>query len=249
MSALMNHKTPMTHQTWQRDPLESRPGVLRSTLAVIRKDLRLEWRGRARATATIFFAVLTLLLFSFAMGPHHQLLIRAAPGFLWLAIFLASVMSLSESMRLESENEALEGLRLLPVRPLAIFLGKAVVNAVFLSGLSLVLVPVAIAVYGVSLPLGLWALMKILVVGCLGICAPGTLYAAIAIQARARDVLLPLLLFPVLIPVLLGAVKATSLVMQGDPMEQLSGWTTLLFCFSLVYWVLCSVLFNRVIED
>lgn len=234
---------------FREDALLHRPGIFRATLAVVRKDILLEWRGRARTNATVFFAILTLLLFSFAMGPDHKLLTKTAPGFLWLAIFLSSVMSLSESMRLESENDALEGLRLLPVRPLAVFLGKALVNAVFLSLLSFVLVPVAIAIYGMTLKLGVPALLGVLVVGCFGISAPGTLYSAIAIQARARDVLLPLLLFPVLVPVLLGAVKATSLVMHGDPMEQLPSWTMLLAGFAVVYWLLCCVLFNRVIED
>jgi len=166
-----------------------------------------------------------------------------------LAVFLSSIMSLSESMRLETENDALEGLRLLPVWPLSVFLGKAAVNSLFLIALSLVLVPVGMAIYGVELRLGVEILLLIFVLGCLGISAPGTLYSAITVQARARDVLLPLLLFPIIIPVLLAAVKATSLVIQGDPMVQLYGWMMLLFGFTAVYWVVCSLLFHRVVED
>ena len=223
--------------------------LLSGSWLVARKDLLLEWRSRARINATVFFAMLSLMLFSFAMGPDHALLIRAAPGFLWLSIFLASILSLSESMRIERENGALEGLLLLPLPPTALFFGKALINAAYLLILAVIIAPVAIAVYGAPLKMGFLALLKVLAIGAAGISAPGTLYAAIACQARARDVVLPLLLFPVLTPVLLGAVKATSLVMHSDPMGQLDGWFTLLLGFSVLYWTLSALLFARVIED
>lgn len=216
---------------------------------IVYKDLLLEWRGRARLNAVLFFAMLTLLLFSFAVGPQPLLLARLAPGFLWLALLLASVLSLSESMRVEQENAALEGLRLLPVSPVAIYLGKAVANSVFLVALGIALTPVTVALYGAQLVMGFPTLVAVLLLGVAAICAPGTLYAAMAAQARARDILLPLLLFPILVPGLLAAVKATTLVMQGDPMAELGSWLALLLGFNLVYWFLCTLLFGRVIEQ
>lgn len=223
--------------------------LLAATAGVIRKDLLLEWRGRARINATLFFALMTLLLFSFAVGPDTTTLSRNASGYLWLGILLSSVLSLTESFRLEAENAALEGLRLLPVNPRAIFLGKALANTVFLFLLGLIMVPVTIALYGTSLRGSPLELAGILVLGCGAISAPGTLYAAIASQARARDVLLPLLLFPILIPALVGAVKATRLALEGDPMGQMTSWITLLGVFNLVYWLVCFVLFGRVVEE
>ena len=231
---------------WTR-PAE--PGVLKTTLTIIKKDLLIEWRGRARVNATLFFAILTLLLFSFAMGPESKLLAKVAGGFFWLALLLSSVMSLSESMRIERDNDALEGLKLLPVSSVALFLGKAVVNTLYLFGLALVLLPMVAAVYGVNFSLGLAPLVGIMLLGSAAISAPGTLYAAIAVQARARDVLLPLLLFPVVVPALRGVVKATGLIIEGDPMGQLSGWATLLGAFCVAYWILCTLLFGRVIEE
>jgi heme exporter protein B len=223
--------------------------VIAATWNVIRKDLLLEWRGRARINATVFFAVMTLLLFSFAVGPDTTILAKNAAGYLWLAVLLASVLSLGESFRIENENGALEGLRLIPVDARAIFLGKAISNLILLFGLSLLLVPVTIALYGTHLDAGIGRAVLVLFLGCAAISAPGTLYAAIANQARARDVLLPLLLFPILVPALMGSVKATQLVFQGDPMGQLNSWTTLLIVFNLMYWLLCLVLFGRVIEE
>jgi heme exporter protein B len=230
-------------------PRHAPAGLLRSIALVIQKDAVLEWRSRARVNATIFFAIMTLLLFSFAVGPHQSLLVRNAPGFLWLAIFLSSTMSLGESMRLESENDAMDGLRLMPVDPLSIFLAKAFVNTIFLIGLSVLMVPLALALYDADVKLGLAPLFFVLALGAAAISAPGTLYAALASQARARDVLLPLLLFPILIPGLLAGVKATSLIFEGDPMGQLRSWETLLIAFNATYWIVCSLLFGRVIEE
>lgn len=226
-----------------------RRGLLSMTWVLFVKDLTLEWRTKARLNALLFFALATLLLFSFALGPDTRLLARNAGGYLWLALLLASVLSLGESFRVEQENACLDGLRLVPADPRAIFLAKAAGNTLLLAGLSLVLVPVMVALYGVQVALGPLELLSVLVLGCMAISAPGTVYSAIANHARARDVLLPLLLFPLVVPALLGATKATTLVLQGDPMNQLRSWLGLLAGFNLIYWSLGFALFPRVVED
>lgn len=223
--------------------------TLTGFLAVAAKDLRLEWRSRARLNATVFFALLMLLLFSLAMGPDHKLHARTAPGFLWLAMLMASVMSLSESMRIEAENDCLEGLRLLAIPPVALFLAKAIVNTCMLVLLGLVVLPVMIAIFDVQVRLGAPSLLGLVALGSAALSAPGTLYAAMVTRAKARDVLMPLLLFPLLVPCLLAAVKATALVLDGDAMGQLGSWATLLGGAAAIYWVLCAILFRSVIED
>jgi heme exporter protein B len=225
------------------------PSLLGATWVLVRKDLLLEWRTRARANALVFFALATLLLFSFALGPDTTILRRAAGGTLWLAILLASVLALGESFRVEQENAALDGLRLAPADARALFLAKSLANALLLMLLGTVILPVLAALAGVTLVQGPAPMAAILVLGALAIAGPGTLYAAISSQARARDVLLPLLLFPLLIPALVAAAKATSLVFEGDPMLQFQSWLGLLAGFDLVYWSLGFVLFPRVLED
>lgn len=228
----------------------ARPISLLKTVGVLlAKDLLIEWRTRARLNALVFFALATLLLFSFAVGPDTKLLARNAGGYLWLALLFASVLALGESFRVEQENLTLDGLRLAPADARAIFLSKALGNTVLLVGLGAVLVPVMVALYGVQLAQGVGPLASTVVLGCMAISAPGTVYSAIASNARARDVLLPLLLFPLIIPALLASAKATSLVLQGDPMNQLGSWFGLLSGFNLIYWGLGFVLFPRVIED
>lgn len=224
-------------------------GLLGSTWALLRKDLLIEWRTRARLNALVFFALATLLLFSFALGPDTQLLARNAGGYLWLALLFASVLSLGESFRVEQENQCLDGLRLAPADPRALFLAKAVGNALLLFLLGVLLFPVMVALYGVQLALGPGEFLLVLLLGCMSLAAPGTVYSAIASNARARDVLLPLLLFPLVVPALLGAAKATNLVLQADPMNQLGSWLGLLGGFNLIYWGLGFVLFPRVVED
>ncbi len=223
--------------------------LLRSVGVLLGKDLLIEWRTRARLNALIFFALATLLLFSFAVGPDMKLLQRNAGGYLWLALLFASVLALGESFRVEQENHTLDGLRMVPADARAIFLSKALGNALLLVGLGVLLVPVMVALYGVKVVMGLGPLAATLVLGCMAISAPGTVYSAIASNARARDVLLPLLLFPLIIPALLASAKATTLVLQGDPMDQLRSWFGLLFGFNLIYWGLGFALFPRVIED
>ena len=225
------------------------PGLFSTMVTVIQKDLLIEWRTRTRINALVFFALATLLVFSFALGPDTVLLRRNAAGYLWLGILFASVLSLSESMRIETENLALDGLRLAPTSPRAIFLGKAIGNTVMLWVLALVVTPVATALFDLSVKEGLAPLFGMLFLGCAAISAPGTLYAAIAANARARDVLLPLLLFPVLIPGLLASVKGTALILEGDPMHQVGSWVGLLGAFNVLYWSLGFALFPRVIED
>lgn len=216
---------------------------------VVRKDLLLEWRTRARLNALLFFALSTLLMFSFALGPDTKLLQKHAPGYLWLALLFASVLALGESFSVERESSALEGLRLLPVPPEAIFLGKALGMAVTLFIISGVLVVAMAALFAIHVPVGIGWLTLTLALGSLAISAPGTLFAAMAAQIRARDVMLPLMLFPLLVPALLSLVRGTSLVMQGDPMGELGSWLGLLSVFVLVYWALGAVFFRWVIEE
>jgi len=213
-----------------------------------RKDLLLQWRGRTQMVAIFAFGAAALLLFSFAIGPDSSTLRQHAAGFLWLGLLLASTLSLAESFEREMEEQALEGLRLLPASTRALYYGKALANWAQLALLGMALVPVMVVLYDAG-TLRLLSLLAVILLGTAGLSAPGTLYAAMTSQTRARQTLLPLLLFPLVVPVLLAAVKATSLVILGDPMEQFRPWITLLGAFAVIHWSLGGLLFGRVVED
>lgn len=208
----------------------------------------IQWRLRGHFVLVFAFATITLFLFSFAIGPSSEILRRHAAGYLWLALMLSSTLTLADSFHFETEQRALEGLLLLPASPRALFYGKAIANWMLLVGLGVVLIPLMVVLYdsGTSrLP----ELVGIVVLGTAGLAAPGTMYAAMTSGTKGRGMLLPLLLFPLVVPVLLASVRATSLLILGDPMEQLRSWTMLLISFSLVYWSLCGLLFEKVVED
>lgn len=219
-----------------------------AVVAALRKDLLLQWRTRAQVLAVALFGATALLLFSFAVGPDSQALRHHAAGFLWLALLLASTLSLSESFQVEMEQRAFEGLLLLPVAAPALYYGKAVANWLQLALLGMILVPFAVVLYDAGTTEVL-PLLGVILLGTAGLSAPGTLYAAMTAQSRARQTLLPLLLFPLVVPVLLAAVKATSLLILGDPMGQVRSWVLLLVVFDLLHWPVCGLLFGRVVED
>jgi heme exporter protein B len=217
-------------------------------VAALRKDFLLQWRTRAQVAAIFVFGATALLLFSFAIGPNAEALRQHAAGFLWLALLLSSTLTLAESFQSEMEQHALEGLLLLPADARALYYGKALSNWAQLALLGVALVPIMVVLYDAG-SMNVAALVGIILLGSAGLSAPGTLYAAMTSQARSKQTLLPLLLFPLVVPVLLSAVKATSLLILGDPMDQVRSWSLLLVCFDLIHWSLCGLLFGRVVED
>ena len=217
-------------------------------MAALRKELLLQWRTRAQFMSVFIFGATALLLFSFGVGPNSEVLRQFSAGFLWLGLLLSSTLTLAESFHAEMENHALEGLLLLPADPRALYYGKAVANWIQLSLLGSALVPVMVILYDAGTT-HLLSLVGIIILGSAGLSAPGTLYAAMTAQVKAKQTLLPLLLFPLIVPALLASVKATSLVILGDPMQTLRSWIVLLFAFDAIYWSLCGLLYPRVVED
>jgi heme exporter protein B len=152
------------------------------------------------------------------------------------------------SMQVETESAALESLVLAPVAPAAIFYGKAIANSFQLLMVGLVSLPPTLVLCDAGLKESGLSLLAVMLAGCLGIAGPGTFYAALTARLASRQLLLPLLLFPLLMPCLLAAVKATSLLLQGDAMGQAGSWLGLLIAFDLLYWSVGGALFSKVIE-
>ena len=217
-------------------------------IAALRKEMLLQWRTRTQLMAVFVFGATALLLFSFGVGPNAEILRQFSAGFLWLGLLLSSTLTLAESFHAEMENRALEGLLLLPSDPRALYYGKAIANWIQLTLLGAALVPIMVVLYDAGTSRVL-TLLAIIVLGSAGLSAPGTLYAAMTAQIRAKQTLLPLLLFPLIVPALLASVKATSLVILGDPMRTLGSWISLLASFDAIYWALCGLLYGRVVEE
>jgi heme exporter protein B len=216
---------------------------------IARKDALSELRGRYLAGSTLFFAALVLLLFGFALGPDSRRLAEAAPGLLWLAIVFGSLLTVARLHQLEAEDGALDELARYPVERHAIFLGKALAAMAALVVLGGVLLPVVAILYGIDLA-GAWlALLAALLLGAAGLAAVGTFYAGVTVRMQAREVLLPLLMLPVVAPLLLAAVKATTAALAGDPFGELSAWLQLLAVFDVVMIVAGAVTYGHLLEE
>jgi heme exporter protein B len=222
---------------------------VRILLEVLRKDLLIEWRGRSRLVALGCYALTFLLLFSFAVGPNTTALREHAAAYLWLSVLAVSTLLLVQSFQMETEAGALEGLLLLPVGPGALFYGKSLANLVFISLVGFMALPISLLLFDLA-PVGSpFLLVLVIILGAGGFAAPGTLYAGLTARVPAQQLMLPVLLFPLVVPAVLSAVKATSLILLGDPMGQLSVWMAVQLCFDLIYWSLCGLLFSKVVEE
>lgn len=220
----------------------------RRVRAVAAKDLTAERRSRAGLNAVTFMGVLVLMLFGFALGPDTEALRDAAAGAIWLAILFAGVLAFNRSYQLELDGGALEPLLLYPGSRWSIFAGKLLANLAFVFLVELIVIPVALVLFHVSVPSSWMAQVSVTVLGTVGFVTLGTFYAAMSSRSRSREVLLPLLLFPMMIPVLLGAVEASSSLLAGDPMREAGAWIRLLVAFDVIFVAAAMAAFEYVIE-
>ncbi len=189
-------------------------------LAVLRKDLLIEWRSRDRVAAMLLFALLVVVVFQFALPGGMTARTRAnAPGLLWVAYVFASLFGLGRSFSLELENDAISGLALAPADRGWVFLGKLGANLLILA----VVQAITAVAFGLVFQMSLWPvalpLAAVVLLGSLGLSGIGTLFSAIAVRTRFREVMLPLLLLPLLVPVLSGAVRATTTLLSGGELD------------------------------
>ena len=221
----------------------------RVALAICRKDALAELRGRHATVSTLFFAAVVLLLFGFALGPDSARLAAAAPGLLWLAVVFAGILAVSRLHLLETDDGALEQLALYPVARRAIYAGKALAGFVAMLLLALLVLGAVGVLFAVDVASASAPLLATVVLGALGVAAVGTFYAGVTVRLRAREVMLPLLMLPVLAPLLLGAVKATSAALGGDPFGEVSAWLQLMLVFDVVMIVAGAATYGYLLED
>jgi heme exporter protein B len=221
----------------------------RMALAIAAKDARAELRGRHAVVSTLFFAAVVLLLFGFALGPDRERLSAAAPGLMWLALVFAGILAVSRLHLLETDDGALEQLALYPVPRRAIYAGKALAGVGLMGVLGLVVLGAVAILFGASIGSAIVPLLLTLALGVIGIAAVGTFYAGLTVRLRAREVMLPLLMLPILAPLLLGAVKATSAALAGDPFGELAAWLQLLVAFDVIMVTAGAATYGYLLED
>ena len=231
--------------TIQRQP--SNASFVKAVIAIIWKDLAAEFRSRELFSAMLVFSLLVILIFNFALELDATTRQSVTAGVLWVTFAFAGTLGLNRSMAVEKDRGCLDGLLLAPVDRSAIYFGKVVSNLVFMLIVEAVVLPVYSFLYNVNLFNA--GLLLVVLLGSIGYIAVGTLLASMAVQARTRDVLLPILLFPVALPVLIAAVKASEGFLAGSDFSTIYPWLSLLIGYDVIFVAVAYMVFDYVIEE
>jgi len=215
---------------------------------ILLKEIRAEFRTRELLNTTFIFALVVVVIFSFAFDPTASESRRFGPGLLWIALLFAGSLMLQPSFAREHANDTLDALCLAPVSPFAILFGKILANVIFLGACELLLLPVFAVLYNVAMIPVLGRLALVLALGTFGLAVTGTVFSALAAQARMRELLLPLLLLPVLVPLLLAAVEATAGLLSDTP-ELQSTWLEILVGFDVMFFTAAWLLSDFLLQE
>ena len=220
---------------------------LRAAGAVAWKDLAAELRSRELFTSMLVFSLLVILIFNFALELDIKTRESVTAGVLWVTFAFAGTLGLNRSMSIEKDQGSLDGLLLAPVDRSAIYFGKVISNLTFMLIVEAIVLPVYSFLYNVNLLQP--GLLLILLLGSVGYIVIGTLLAAMAVQSRMRDVMLPILLFPVVIPVLIAAVKASGGYLTGDDFANIRPWVNVLIVYDVIFTSIAFMVFDYVVEE
>ena len=220
---------------------------VKTILAVVWKDLSAELRSREMLSAMLVFALLVIIIFNFALELDLPTRRSVTAGVLWVTFAFAGTLGLNRSMAIEKDRGCLDGLLLAPVDRSAIYFGKAIGNLIFMFIVEVIVLPVYSLLYNTNLfnP----GLLAVILLGSIGYTAVGTLLASMAVQTRTRDVMLPILLFPVIIPVLLAAVKASAGFLNGQAWSDILPWVNLLIVYDVIFIAVAFMTFDSVVEE
>ena len=219
----------------------------RKVWAIVAKDIATELHTWEMISAMLVFAVLAMMIFSFALDLRGALARAAAPGVLWATIAFAGTLGLSRSMAREQQTGCIDGLLLAPMDRSAIFFGKALGNLAFIGTVEILLLPLSSVLFDVALLKP--QVLVVTVLGTVGYAAVGTLLATIAINTRAREVMLTILLLPLAVPVLIAAVQATGWMLDGGTFAEAGGWVRLLVVYDLVIVAVSMLTFGYVVAE
>lgn len=230
-----------------REAIRPSAGFIKAVAAVVWKDLQAEFRSRELFSAMLVFSLLIILIFNFALELDIRTRQSVTAGVLWATFAFAGTLGLNRSMAIEKDRGCLDGLLLAPVDRSAIYFGKVISNLAFMLTVELIVLPVYSVLYNVNLfqP----GLLVVILLGSIGYVAVGTLLSAMSVQTRTRDILLPILLFPVVIPVILAAVKASSGILAGEDLADVLLPINLLIAYDIIFIAVAFMVFDSVVEE
>jgi heme exporter protein B len=221
---------------------------VRQVLVIMAKDLRAELRTKEAINASLSFALVVLLLFSFAFDPSEETTREISGGLLWIVFAFAGTLLLNRSFARELNNDCLDALISAPISGAALFLGKALANYVLVLAVELIALPLFGVFYNVRWTSQFWQLMMVIFLATWGMTVTGTIFSALTVNIRLREVMLPILNFPILIPALLGAMQLTSSLVAGNPITAANdSWLKMLIGFDVMYTAVSVALVETVL--
>ena len=216
------------------------------TRVSLAKDLRLEWRSKDAINSMLFFALLVVVIFSFSFDPTAEESRHIAGGIVWVAFLFAAVVALNQTWARELRNQVLDAYRVSPAPANALFISKAVGNFIFVAVLEMLMAPLFMVFYNLRSIGPAYELAVVAVLATWALVANGTFFAAMSIRTRSREVMLPLILFPISIPALLAMVSATTAILTGEGAARF--WVVLLVVYDVVFTTVCLLLFETVLH-
>jgi heme exporter protein B len=220
---------------------------LSDAFIIASKDILTEVRNREVLSSVVVFAVLVIIIFNFAFGSSERAAGLVAPGILWATFAFAGILAFNRSFVMEKEEDCIEGLMTAPISREAIFLGKFFGNTFFIILVQLIVIPVFSLLFNINF-FNL-ELLVITILATLGFASTGTLFAAMAVNTRARELVLPILFFPIVSPVIIGAVNASALVLEGQSFAAINQWIGILVAFDAIFIVASYLIFSFIIEE
>lgn len=227
--------------------LQAKTSFFKAMFAVVWKDLVSELRGKELISAMLVFALLVIFVFNFALELDPKTRSALTAGIIWVTILFAGNLGLNRSMAVEKDRGCLDGLLLAPVDRTAIYFGKSLANWIFMLIVAIIVLPIYSILYNTNIISP--GLLLIILLGSEGYIAIGTLLASMSVQARTREILLPILLFPVILPVLIAAVKASAGILNGFPYADIQTWVNLLIVYDIIFTSVAFMVFDFVVEE
>jgi heme exporter protein B len=216
------------------------------TLATLMKDIRLEWRTKDALNSMLFFSLLVVVIFSFSFDPVQEESRQIAGGLIWVAVLFAAVVALNQTWARELRNQVLDAYRVSPAPANALFLGKALGNFIFVGLLEALMAPLFVIFYNLHALGPRWQLIPIAIFGTWALVVNGTFFAALSVRTRSRELMLPLLLFPISIPAVIAMVAGTTAILSGEDPARF--WIILLLTYDVVFTTVCLALFEIVLR-
>ncbi|MEE2987931.1 MAG: heme exporter protein CcmB [Nitrospinota bacterium] len=217
--------------------------------AVVWKDFVTEWKTKELFSSMFVFALLVILIFIFSVNLSLVNANEIGPGILWVAILFSGTIGLNRSFMLEKENGCLQGLILAPVDRTALYFGKMISNLIFFLIMESFLLPLFMVFFNVDLVSHLLPLLFVIFIGTLGFCSIGTLLSSLSSNLKTREIMLPILLYPLMVPVVIGAVRMTSQVLLGKPLSEMMNWIGLTLCFDIIYIGVSIMTIDHILEE